>query len=43
MYHVWGRREMCRVLLRNPEGSSPLGRPTYRWKDNVNMKIKEIR
>jgi hypothetical protein len=31
---------MCRVLLRNPEGNSPLERPTYRWKD-VNMKIKK--
>jgi hypothetical protein len=42
MWHVWGRREMCRVLLRKPEGRSPLGRPTYRWEDDVNMNIKEI-
>jgi hypothetical protein len=42
MWHVWGRREIFRVLLRNSEGSSPLERPTYRWKDKVNMKIKGI-
>ena len=42
MWHECWRREMCWVLLRNPEGRSPLGRPKYRWEDDVNMSIKEI-
>jgi hypothetical protein len=37
-----GTREICRVLQRNPEGRSPLGRATYRWEDDVNMTIKVI-
>jgi hypothetical protein len=27
MWHVWGTREVHRVLVENPEGKRPLGRP----------------
>jgi hypothetical protein len=36
--------ERClRVLVRRPEGKSPLGRPRHRWKDNIKTKLREIR
>jgi len=28
-----------RVLLGKPEGKSPLGRPRYRWEDNIKMDL----
>jgi hypothetical protein len=31
------RRGIYRVLVGNPEGKSPLGRPRRRWEDNVMM------
>jgi len=37
--HVWGRGE---VLVRKPEGKRPLGRPKYRWKDNIKMDLQEV-
>jgi hypothetical protein len=30
------------ILLGNPEGKTPSGRPRYRWKDNFKMDPKEI-
>jgi hypothetical protein len=30
-----------RVLVRNPEGKSPLGRPRCRWEDNIKMDLQE--
>jgi hypothetical protein len=26
----------------NPEGKRPLGRPRYRWEDNIKMSLREI-
>jgi hypothetical protein len=26
-----------------PEGSRLLGRPSHRWKDNINVDVKEVR
>jgi len=43
--HVGCRGEMrnaYRVLVQWPEGKRPLGRPRYRWKNNIKMAIKEI-
>jgi hypothetical protein len=38
-----GRREgLYRVLVRKPEGKSPLGRPRRRWEDNVRMDLQEV-
>jgi hypothetical protein len=27
--------------VRNPEGRRPLGRPRYRWVDNIKMDLRE--
>jgi hypothetical protein len=32
-----------RLLVGNPEGNRPLGRPRYRWVDNVRMDLGEVR
>jgi len=37
-----GRRGVYRVLVRKPEGRSPLGRPSYRWEDNIKMDLREM-
>ncbi|KAJ4426501.1 hypothetical protein ANN_27315 [Periplaneta americana] len=31
-----------RVLVGRPEGKRPLGRPRYRWEDNIKMDLKEM-
>jgi hypothetical protein len=31
-----------RILVGNPEGQRPLGRPKHRWVDNIKMDIREI-
>jgi hypothetical protein len=35
-------RNMCRVLVGNPEGKRPLGRPRRRWEDEIRMDLREI-
>jgi hypothetical protein len=35
-------RNVCKVLVRKPEGERPLGRPRHRWESNVEMDLKEI-
>jgi hypothetical protein len=30
------------ILVGNPEGKKPLGRPRRRWVDNIKMDLKEI-
>jgi len=37
------RRIVCRVLVGNPEGKRPLGRPRRRWEDNIKMALQEVR
>jgi hypothetical protein len=32
----------CRILVGNPEGKRPLGRPRRRWVDNIKMHLREI-
>jgi hypothetical protein len=29
-------------LVRRPEGRRPLGRPRYRWEDNIKMDLQEV-
>ena len=36
-----GGRGVYRVLVRNPEGKSTLGRPRRRLKDNIKMGLQE--
>jgi hypothetical protein len=31
-----------RILVENPEGNRPLGRPRRRWVDNIKMDLREI-
>jgi len=31
-----------RVLVGNPEGKRPLGRPRHRWEDNIKMDLQEV-
>jgi hypothetical protein len=35
------RRNVCRILVGNPEGKRPLGRLTLRWVDNIKMDLRE--
>jgi hypothetical protein len=35
-------RNMYRVLVGNPEGKRPLGRPRRRWEDNERMDLQEV-
>jgi hypothetical protein len=39
---VGEERDMCRVLVRKPEGKRPLGRPRRRWEDNIRMDLQEV-
>jgi hypothetical protein len=36
------KRNAYRILVGNPEGKRPLGRPTRRWVDNIKMDLREI-
>jgi hypothetical protein len=36
------KRNACRILVGKPEGKRPLGRPKYRWVDNIKMDLREI-
>ena len=35
-------RNTYRVLVGNPEGKRPLGRPRRRWEDNITMDLREV-
>ena len=35
-------RGVYRVLVGNPEGRRPLGRPRRRWVDNIRMDLQEV-
>jgi hypothetical protein len=37
------KRNTYRILVGNPVGKRPQGRPTCRWVDNIKMNLKEIR
>jgi hypothetical protein len=36
------KRNAYRILVGNPEGKRPLGRPRRRWLDNIKMDLREI-
>jgi hypothetical protein len=40
--HIGEERNVYRVLMGNPEGKSPLGRPRSRWEDKIRMDLGEI-
>jgi hypothetical protein len=31
-----------KILVRQPQGKRPLGRPTFRWEGSIKMSLKEI-
>jgi hypothetical protein len=35
------RRNAYRILVGKPDGKRPLGRPRYRWVDNITMDLRE--
>jgi len=35
-------RGMHRVLVGEPKGRKPLGRPRLRWVDNIRMELQEV-
>jgi hypothetical protein len=37
---MWEGRGVYRVLGGRPEGKRPLGRPRYRWEDNIKMDLR---
>ena len=37
------RKGVYGVLVGNPEGKRPLGRPRLRWEDNIKMDLQEVR
>jgi len=36
------RRDAYRVLVGKPEGKRPLGRPRFRWEDNMKTDFQEV-
>jgi hypothetical protein len=36
------KRNAYRILVGNPEGKRPFGRPKHRWVDNIKMNFSEI-
>jgi hypothetical protein len=36
------KRNAYRILLRNPEGKRPLGRPIRSWVDRIKMDLRKI-
>jgi hypothetical protein len=36
------KRNAYRILVGKPSGKRPLGRPRYRWNDNIRMDLREI-
>jgi hypothetical protein len=40
--HMGEGRGVYRVLVGRPKGKKPLGRPRYRWEDNIKLDLREI-
>ena len=40
---IGGEKRLYRVLVGEPEGKRPLGRPRRRWEDNIKMDLHEVR
>ena len=37
---MWENRGVYRILMENPEGNRPLGRPRSRWEDSIKMRLR---
>ena len=42
MARIGEERGVYRVLVRKPEGRTPLGRPRRTWVDNIKMDLQEV-
>ena len=40
--HMEERSGIYKVLVGQPEGTRPLGRPRHRWEDNIKMDLQEV-
>ena len=40
--HMGERSGIYRVLVGQPEGTRPLGRPRHRWEDNIKINLQEV-
>jgi len=38
---TWGERSTFRDLVGKVEGKRPLGRPRFRWEDNIKLNLEE--
>jgi hypothetical protein len=36
------KRDAYRILVGRPEGRRPLGRPRYRWEDNIKIDLQDV-
>jgi hypothetical protein len=36
------KRDVYRISVGKPEGKRPLGRPNYRWVDNIKVDLEEV-
>jgi hypothetical protein len=34
------KRNVCMILVGNSEGKRPVGRPRYKWVDNINVDLR---
>jgi hypothetical protein len=41
MWHAW-ERKVYKVMVENPEGKRPLGRPMGRWENGIKMDLRMI-
>ena len=41
MEHMGEKSGACRVLLGNPDGHRPVGKPSRRWKENIKMDLQD--
>jgi hypothetical protein len=40
--YMGGRRGIYGILVGQPEGKRPLGRPRHVWEDNIKMYLQEV-
>jgi transposase len=39
---MWEKRNAYRIFVGNPDGKRPLGRPRWRWVNNIKLDLREI-
>jgi hypothetical protein len=39
--NAWGERSVFIILVGEPEGKRPLGRPRHGWENNINTLLKQ--